>query len=62
MFEDNWFLFLLIIMAVFVGDGNFSDREIAVTMAILFALTITNDNSCSERVDVRSSENCFCNR
>lgn len=46
MFEDNWFLFLLIIMAVFNMDGTFSEREIAVMMSILFALTMTN-NTCT---------------
>lgn len=46
MFEDNWFLFLLIVMAVFAGDGVFSDREVAVMMAILFALSMTNSSQC----------------
>ncbi len=30
MFEDNWYLFLLIVMIVFISDGDFSRRETAV--------------------------------
>ncbi len=57
MFEDNWFLFLLIVMIAFAGDGNFSNREIAVMFAILGALALTNQ-SIAEDVNT----NCFCNR
>lgn len=46
MFNDNWYLFLLIIMLAFFSDGNISNREGAVMIAILFALTLTNDD-CS---------------
>lgn len=46
MFEDNWYLFLLIIMIVFVADGNVSERESAVMLAVLFALTLTNNSQC----------------
>lgn len=53
MFEDNWFLFLLIIMAVFAGDGVFSDREVAVMMSILFALTMTN-SGCSSQTNTNT--------
>lgn len=46
MFEDNWYLFLLIIMIVFVADGSVSERESAVMLAVLFALTLTNTPRC----------------
>lgn len=42
MFENNWYLFLLIVMLVFMQDGCVSCRESTVMVAILFALTITN--------------------
>lgn len=60
MFDDNWFLFLLIIMAVFTSDGDFSQREIFVMLAILAALALTNSSSS---VTTSSTDtNCFCNK
>lgn len=56
MFEDNWYMFLLIIFLIFASDGNMSNREIAVMGAVLFALTMTA-NCPSEQTD-----DCFCNR
>ena len=48
MFENNWYLFLLIVFLVFSGDGGLSSTEIAVMGAILLALTLTSkgDNNC----------------
>jgi hypothetical protein len=47
MFENNWYLFLLIVFLVFSGDGALSSTEIAVMGAILLALTLTsNDGNC----------------
>ena len=47
MFENNWYLFLLIVFLVFSGDGMLSTTEIAVMGAILLALTLSNnENSC----------------
>lgn len=47
MFENNWYLFLLIVFLVFSGDGALSNTEIAVMGAILLALTLTNnENLC----------------
>lgn len=57
MFEDNWFLFILIVMIAFVADGNFSNREIAVMLAMLGALALTNQS-----VEDSVNTNCFCNR
>ncbi len=59
MFDDNWYLFLLIVMLAFFADGNISDREATVMLAILFALTLTNSSSGS---DAASSSGCFCNK
>ncbi len=42
MFEDNWYLFLLIVMIAFASDGDVSNRETAVMLGILSALTLTN--------------------
>lgn len=56
MFDDNWFLFLLIIMLVFLQDGKFSQREIFVMLAILTALSMTNDLQDSISA---GSRNCF---
>ena len=39
-FNENWFLFLLIVMAVFASDGTVSSTETAVMLSILFALTV----------------------
>ncbi len=39
-FDENWFLFLLIVMAVFASDGKVSSTETAVMLSILFALTV----------------------
>ena len=48
MFENNWYLFLLIVFLVFSGDGALSGTEIAVMGAILLALTFASngDNGC----------------
>ena len=47
MFENNWYLFLLIVFLVFSGDGMLSTTEIAVMGAILLALTLSNnENNC----------------
>ncbi|MDE6302239.1 MAG: hypothetical protein K2M36_01440 [Clostridia bacterium] len=59
MFNDNWFLFLLIVMLAFFADGDISNREAIVMLAILFALTITNVPSTDDDDD--TSRNCFCN-
>lgn len=59
MFDDNWFLFLLIIMLVFLQDGDLSQREIFVMLAILAALSMTNNLSSISDDDTR---NCFCNK
>ncbi|MCM1306853.1 MAG: hypothetical protein NC037_05965 [Bacteroides sp.] len=56
MFNDNWYLFLLIVMLAFFSDGGISNREAIVMLAILFALTITNSTSDD---DVATS--CFGN-
>lgn len=58
MFNDNWFLFLLIVMLAFFADGEISSREAIVMLAILFALTITNVPAADDDDTVR---NCFCN-
>lgn len=57
MFNDNWYLFILIIMLVFLADGNISHRECAVLLAIVFALAITNGTV----TDGTTTTNCFCN-
>lgn len=59
MFEDNWYLFLLIVMLAFFADGNVSQREAAVMLAILFALSLTNDASNSSGT---TTSGCFCNK
>ena len=60
MFNDNWYLFLLIVMLAFFADGEISNREATVMLAILFALTITNVPDADEDEDT-SGRNCFCN-
>lgn len=59
MFDDNWFLFLLIIMLVFLQDGDLSQREIFVVLAILTALSMTSNLPSTSDDDTR---NCFCNK
>lgn len=58
MFGDNWYVFLLIVMLVFAGDGAMNTTEIAVMLAILFALSLTG--GCTS--DDSTNQNCFCNR
>ncbi len=61
-FDNNWFLFLLIVMLVFSGDGNVSRTEINVYLGILFALALSG-LSVSEADDTTDTErSCFCNR
>lgn len=64
-FNENWFLFLLIVMAVFASDGAVSTTETAVMIAILFALTVAGPTLVprdSTENDTDDSRNCFCNR
>ncbi len=59
MFEDNWYLFLLIVMIAFVSDGDFSKKETAVMLAVLAALAFTNN---ADLDTTTSTSNCFCNK
>ena len=61
MFEDNWYLFLLIVMIVFISDGDFSRRETAVMIGILAALAFTN-SSDFDTTSTSGMSNCFCNK
>lgn len=49
--NENWFLFLLIVMSVFAADGNVSSTETAVMLAILFALTVAGPTLSSSEED-----------
>lgn len=62
MFEDNWYLFLLIVMIVFISDGDFSRRETAVMISILAALAFTNSTESDLSAAATTSNNCFCNK
>ena len=53
MFDNNWYLFLLIVFLVFAGDGGLNYTEIAVMGAILLALTLTEGSNTS-------SNGCCC--
>lgn len=63
-FNENWFLFLLVVMAVFASDGTVSSTETAVMLAILFALTVAGPTlvSSDDFDDADDSRNCFCNK
>ncbi len=63
-FNENWFLFLLVVMAVFASDGTVSSTETAVMLAILFALTVAGPTlvSSDDADDTDDSRNCFCNK
>lgn len=60
MFNDNWFVFLLVVMLAFSSDGTMSSTEIAVMLAILFALAFAGPTLIEEDTDV--NRRCFCNR
>ena len=62
MFENNWYLFLLIVMIVFISDGDFSRRETAVMIGILAALAFTNSTESDLSAAATTSNNCFCNK
>ncbi len=57
MFDNNWYLFLLIVFLVFAGDGAVSTTEIAVMGAILLALTLTEGTTNNS-----GSSNCCCGK
>lgn len=62
-FNENWFLFLLIVMAVFASDGTVSSTETAVMIAILFALTVAGPTLVSsDTIPDADDRNCFCNK
>ncbi len=60
MFENNWFLFLLIVMLTFFADGEISKTEASVMLGILCALCFCGD-PCSGDSNTETAENCFCN-
>lgn len=65
--NENWFLFLLIVMLTFASDGTVSSTETAVMLAILFALTVagptlTSSDDTSSNPDTTTDTSCFCNR
>ena len=65
MFEDNWYLFLLLVMLSFFADGEISTREAYVMLSILVGLTLTNnlDEGESESGSNNAANtNCFCNK
>lgn len=66
-FDENWFLFLLIVMSVFASDGKVSSTETAVMIAILFALTVAGPTLASPdgtdaNPDTNADTSCFRNR
>lgn len=62
MFEDNWYLFLLIVMIVFISDGDFSRRETAVMIGILAALRLRTRRSLTCRPLQRRQTTAFVTR
>ncbi|HKL94252.1 MAG TPA: hypothetical protein VJZ69_03115 [Clostridia bacterium] len=50
MFNDNWWLFVLVVLLLFSSDGNISNTENAVLIGIVFALFLSEGNN-----------NLFCN-
>ncbi|MBO4554574.1 MAG: hypothetical protein J5713_02215 [Clostridia bacterium] len=65
MFEDNWYLFLLLVMLSFFADGEISTREAYVMLSILLGLTLTNNLEDEDTTDNGSSattSNSFCNK
>ena len=65
--NENWFLFLLIVMLAFASAGTVSSTETAVMLAILFALTVagptlTSSDDTSSNPDTTTDTSCFCNR
>ena len=70
MFEDNWYLFLLLVMLSFFADGEISNREAYVMLSILVGLTLTNnledEDENTENGTNNSTQsanaNCFCNK
>ena len=65
MFEDNWYLFLLLVMLSFFADGEISTREAYVMLSILVGLTLTNNLEEGENENGSNNAantNCFCNK
>lgn len=65
MFEDNWYLFLLLVMLAFFSDGEVSTRESYVMISMLLALTLTNnleDEDEDSDTSATTTNNCFCNK
>lgn len=65
MFEDNWYLFLLLVMLSFFADGEISTREAYVMLSILVGLTLTNnleDGENESGSNNAANTNCFCNK
>lgn len=68
MFEDNWYLFLLLVMVAFFSDGEVSTKEAYVMISILLALTLTNnldeeeDENGNTNPNTTTNANCYCNK
>ncbi|MDY5345318.1 MAG: hypothetical protein SPG87_02780 [Eubacteriales bacterium] len=46
MFNDNWFLFILIVLLMFSDDGELNEVETSVILAICLVLACKNP-ACS---------------
>ena len=67
MFEDNWYLFLLLVMLSFFADGEISTREAYIMLSILVGLTLTNnleedEENATDNGTTTTTSNCFCNK
>ncbi|MEG1663035.1 MAG: hypothetical protein RR338_03525 [Clostridia bacterium] len=56
MFANNWYMFLLIVMMVFSGDGEITRTESTVMIAILGALCM----SCCCNGESEENSGCGC--
>lgn len=46
MFDDNWLLYIFIIMLLFGRDGEIEGTELAVLLATTLAVLVCDDSDC----------------
>ena len=46
MFDDNWLLYIFIIMLLFGRDGEIEGTELAVLLATTLAVLVCDDSGC----------------
>lgn len=61
MFDDNWMLFVLILIIIFSGNGGIIGTELAVLIAVVLAIVLCEGGCLDGIFGCGCNNNCNCN-